>query len=166
MRAVRLLLIIALALGLAACGGDKKFRKYRGPDVTAVEVHKAARKMYLLHDTKVLKEYDMALGFAPVGHKQYEGDGKTPEGQYFINYLNPNSEYHLSLKVSYPNPMDREYAKSIDKPPGGDIFIHGGPNRQSRRGRDWTAGCVAVSDAEMEEIWSMVPTGVPVYILA
>lgn len=163
MRAVRTLIVIALALTLAACGGGSKFKKYRGPDVTAIEVHKSARKMYLLNGKTVLKEYDMALGFAPVGHKAIEGDGRTPEGTYYISYKNPNSEYHLSLKINYPNAADREYAKSLGKPPGGDIFIHGGPKKKVYQ-RDWTAGCIAVTDDEMEKIYSMVEVGTPIHI--
>ncbi len=162
MRAFRFLLLFVLALGLAACG-NSKFKTYRGPEVTQVQVHKGARKMYLLHDDKVLKEYDMALGFAPVGHKEFEGDGKTPEGVYYVNYKNPNSEYHLSLKISYPNPQDRAYASSMGKSPGGDIFIHGGPKKKIYQ-RDWTAGCVAVTDKEIERIYAMVKEGTPVYI--
>lgn len=163
MRAFRFLVIIALAFGLAACGGNSKFKTYRGPEVTEVQVHKADRKMYLISGNKVLKSYDIALGFAPVGHKQFEGDGKTPEGTYYMNYKNPNSEYHLSLMVSYPNPADRAYASAMNKPPGGDIFIHGGPKKKIYQ-RDWTAGCVAVTDEEIEKIYSMVKVGTPIHI--
>lgn len=162
MRAFRAIFVILLVLGLAGCGS--KFRTYNGPEVTSVQVHKADRKMYLLHHDKVLKEYDIALGFAPVGHKQFEGDGKTPEGTYFINYKNPDSEFHLSLKVSYPNDADRAYASSMGKRPGGDIFIHGGPKKKVYQ-RDWTAGCIAVTDRQMEVIYSMVKQGTPIHIL-
>lgn len=166
MRSIRLILILILALGLAACGRKEpsKFRDYKGPEVTQVQVHKGARKMYLLHQDRVLKEYDMALGFAPVGHKQFEGDGKTPEGAYYINYKNPNSEYHLSLMVSYPNPTDRAYASSMGKSPGGEIFVHGGPKKKVYQ-RDWTAGCVALTDKEVEEVYAMVKVGTPIFIL-
>ncbi len=164
MRAVKLILIVVLVAGLAACGGNSKFKKYRGPDVTSVQVHKADRKMYLLHDDKVLKTYDIALGFAPVGHKQFEGDGKTPEGTYTISHKNPESTYHLSLRVNYPNNADREYASSMGKPPGGDIFIHGGPNKKIYQ-KDWTAGCIAVSDKEIETIYSMIQPGTVIHIM-
>jgi len=163
MRFLRIFLILALALGLAACG-NSKFRKYNGPEVTSVQVHKAERKMYLLHHSRVLRSYDIALGFTPEGHKQFEGDGKTPEGTYYITHKNPNSEFHLSLGISYPNQADREFAKAADKSPGGDIFIHGGPNKPISR-RDWTAGCIAVTDREMERIYSMVKPGTPIHIL-
>ena len=84
-----------VAVGLSACGG--KFRTYNGPEVTSIQVHKADRKMYLLHNGEVLESYDIGLGFAPEGHKQFEGDGKTPEGTYYITHKNPRSEFHLSL---------------------------------------------------------------------
>ncbi len=162
MRILRLLVILVMAFGLAACGG--KFRNYNGPKVTSVQVHKTERKMYLLHYDRVLKSYDVGLGFMPQGHKQFEGDGKTPEGAYYISHKNPNSEFHLSLGISYPNEADIAFAETLKKPPGGDIFIHGGPNRPTNR-QDWTAGCIAVSDKQMEIIYSMVEPGTPIFIL-
>jgi murein L,D-transpeptidase YafK len=120
--------------------------------------------MYLLHNDKVLKKYNVSLGFTPEGHKQFEGDGKTPEGAYTITHRNPNSEFYLSLGVSYPNAQDRAFAAAQGKPPGGDIFIHGGPNRKVTK-RDWTAGCVAVTDRQMETVYAMVKPGTPILIL-
>ena len=162
MRFLRVFLILALAFGLTACSGGK-FRKYHGAEVTSIQVHKADRKMYLIHRGRVLKSYDVALGFTPEGHKQFEGDGKTPEGQYRISHRNPRSQYHLSLGISYPNDRDRAFAASKCKQPGGDIFIHGGPPRPVNK-HDWTAGCIAVSDEEMEVIYSMVKPGTPIFI--
>ena len=164
MRFLRVFLILAVLFGLAACGNDGKFRKYRGPEVTSIQVHKADRKMYLLHNGRVLESYDIALGFTPEGHKQFEGDGKTPEGTYYITHKNPRSEFHLSLGISYPNAADRAFAEAAGKPPGGDIFIHGGPNRKVSR-RDWTAGCIAVTDKEMEVIYSMINPGTVIHVL-
>ncbi|WGV15267.1 L,D-transpeptidase family protein [Fuscovulum ytuae] len=161
---LKVFLVLALALGLSACGGSGKFRKYNGPEVTSVQVHKAARKMYLLHNGRVLESYDIALGFAPEGHKQFEGDGKTPEGAYYITHRNPNSAFHLSLGISYPNTADRAFAEEAGKSPGGDIFIHGGPRRPISR-RDWTEGCIAVTDKEMEVIYAMVKPGTVIHIL-
>jgi murein L,D-transpeptidase YafK len=161
-RFLRVVAILVVAFSLAACGG--KFRKYYGPRVTSVQVHKADRKLYLLHNNRVLESYDVALGFAPTGHKQFEGDGKTPEGSYFISHKNPNSEYHLSVRISYPNEADIAFAEAEGKPPGGDIFIHGSPNNPISQ-RDWTAGCVAVTDREMEKIYSMIEPGTPIHIL-
>ncbi|WP_151718896.1 L,D-transpeptidase family protein [Gemmobacter serpentinus] len=163
---LRILLLVGLAFGLAACGGgDKKFRTYRGPAVTTIQVHKADRKMYLLHKDKVLKQYDIDLGFAPVGHKQFEGDGKTPEGAYYITHHNPKSRYHLSVGVSYPDALDRAYAASQGKSPGGDIMIHGRSDYKGTNKGDWTAGCIAVTDKEIEEIYSMLRQYTPIYIL-
>lgn len=164
MRVFQILAILVLAFGLAACGNKSKFKTYNGPEVTSIQVHKAARKMYLLHHQKVLKSYDIALGFNPIGHKQFEGDGRTPEGTYIIDRRNPNSEFHLSIGISYPNQADRAYAEAFGKKPGGDIFIHGGPKKKVSR-RDWTAGCIAVTDKEMERIYAMVKDGTPIQIL-
>lgn len=162
MRFLRLLAIMALAFGLASCG-DSKFRRYTGPEVTLVQVDKSDRKMYLFHGEKLLKTYDFGLGFAPVGHKEFEGDGKTPEGVYTISHKNPDSTYHLSLRISYPNDADRAHAKAAGKEPGGDIFIHGGPNQPVSR-NDWTWGCIAVTDREIEQIYAMVKPGTPIHI--
>lgn len=161
MRVLRFLVIAVAAMGLSAC--SSKFRTYDGPEVTQVQVHKADRKMYLLHNDKVLKRYDIALGFAPEGHKQFEGDGKTPEGIYYIDRRNPNSEYHLSIGISYPAPEDVAFAESAGKRPGGDIFIHG-KNGAGRNKGDWTYGCIAVKNREMEEVYAMVRDGTPIVI--
>lgn len=163
MRLIRALTVLTIALGLAACG-DSKFRRYNGPEVTQIQVHKADRKLYLLNEDRVLKSYDIALGFAPVGHKQFEGDGKTPEGAYIINYKNPKSRYHLSLSISYPNEADVAFAEAQGKSPGGEIVIHGGPTGPISQ-RDWTWGCIAVTDREMEVIYSMVEAGTPIYLV-
>jgi murein L,D-transpeptidase YafK len=163
MLAVRLFVILALALGLSGCGS--KFMRYNGPEVTSIQVHKSARKMYLLHNGQVLESYDVALGFAPVGHKQFEGDGRTPEGTYIIDRRNPKSEYHLSLGISYPNTADREYASLLEKEPGGDIFIHGHSYFRGKNKGDWTAGCIAVRNREVEVIYSMVKPGTVIHIL-
>jgi len=161
MAILRVMVLLVMAFGLTACGS--KFKGYSGPRVTLVEVDKSDRKMYLLHKEKVLKTYDIALGFAPAGHKQFEGDGKTPEGSYFISHRNPNSTYHLSLGISYPNRDDMAFAAAAGKPPGGDIFIHGAPDGRPDR-RDWTAGCIAVTDRQMERIYAMVKPGTPINI--
>ncbi len=134
---------------------------YRGPEVTRVVVHKGSRRMYLLHGDKVLRSYLIDLGFAPAGPKRVEGDGKTPEGRYFIDRRNPNSDFHLSIGISYPNARDIARARAMGKDPGGDIFIHGRGPRISTKGEmpDWTAGCISVTDREIEEIYAMVSNG-------
>jgi murein L,D-transpeptidase YafK len=164
MRFFRILSVLLGMMVLASCGGGSKFRTYDGPEVTSIQVHKTDRRMYLLHEDRVLRTYDISLGFAPVGHKQVEGDGRTPEGAYRINRRNPNSAYHLSLGISYPNAADVAYAQSIGESPGGDIFIHGW-SEVLATSRDWTAGCIAVRDREIEEIYSMVKDGTVIYIL-
>lgn len=162
MRVLRLIALLCVTLVVASCGS--KFKTYNGPEVTSIQVHKVDRKMYLLHNSEVLKVYDVALGFAPIGHKQVEGDGKTPEGSYRISHKNPKSSFHLSLGIDYPNEADRDYARSIGAQPGGDIFIHGGPT-QRIFSPDWTAGCIAVTNRQMEVIYSMVNPGTPIHIL-
>lgn len=152
------------ALGLGACTSSSKFRTYNGPEVTYILVNKEDRQMFLLHDNKVLKEYDIELGFAPIGDKFFEGDGRTPEGRYIIDRRNPNSRFHLSLGISYPNARDRAEAAALGKPPGGDIFIHGTTGRFRNSGDDWTWGCIAVSDREIEDIYAMVRNGTPIQI--
>lgn len=161
-RLARAGLILVIGLVLSACAVPEV--PYTGQEVTQVQVHKEARKLYLLHKGQVLKSYDIALGFAPVGHKQFEGDGKTPEGLYFITHRNPGSAYHRSLGISYPNAKDRAAAAAAGKEPGGDIFIHGGPTGPIEQ-RDWTWGCIAVTDRQIEEIYAMVKPGTPIWIL-
>lgn len=153
------------SVALAGCGrAESKFKSYEGPEVTSIVVNKGARKMYLLNNEEILREYEVDLGFAPEGAKQVEGDGKTPEGTYLINRRNPNSSYHLSVGISYPNTADVSRALAMGKKPGGEIFIHGEPNDQKDRERaarvkDWTAGCIAVKNHEIEEVYAMVQTG-------
>ena len=161
-KALLKLVLVVVAFGvLANC--SQRARPYSGPPVTAVEVHKADRKLYLLNGTQVLKAYDMHLGGTPVGPKHFEGDGKTPEGLYYITHRNARSAFHLSLGISYPNTIDRAYAASQGKEPGGDIFIHGERQQGASRG-DWTVGCIAVTDREIEEIFAMVNPGTPISI--
>lgn len=162
MRAVRILLCLVIVLGLVACGS--KFRTYNGPEVTLVMVDKGDRKMWLFHNSEVLKTYDVDLGRTPSGHKQFEGDGKTPEGTYYIDRRNPKSRYHLSLGISYPNPADRAFAAAAGKKPGGEIFIHGRSRYRGSNQGDWTEGCIAVTDREMETIYAMVRNGTPIII--
>ena len=162
MAIIRILMLVLASLVMTAC--SSKFRSNYGPTVTQVQVHKADRKMYLLHNDKVLKVYDVGLGGQPVGPKEIEGDGKTPEGVYYITHRNPKSIYHLSLGISYPNDKDRATAAALGQPTGGDIFIHGGPLKRTTT-QDWTAGCIAVSDRQIEEIYSMIKPGTPIFLL-
>ena len=157
--------LTASALMLSACASSK-FKAYNGPQVTRVIVEKSTRSMWLMNQKKVLKKYEVDLGFTPRGHKEIEGDGRTPEGSYFINRRNPNSAFHLSLGISYPNAKDIAYARALGKSPGGEIFIHGGPVLFGDRSKpDWTAGCISVTKKEMEMVYAMVKNGTQIDVL-
>ena len=177
-RAIRAGLALTLLTILAACGGSgdsapgashpPRFLSYDGPPVTQIVVNKSDRMMYLVSGKTVLKSYKVGLGGQPIGDKKYEGDGKTPEGIYFIDRFNPRSAYHLSVGISYPRPEDTARAMAVGRKPGGDIFFHGrgrDGEKARRAGKaDWTAGCIAVEDAEIEEIYAMLQSRTPVVI--
>lgn len=128
-----------------------------------IRVNKSERTLTLLRDSQ-------RTGSVPVGHKTREGDGRTPEGRYIVDSRNGRSRFHLALHISYPDARDRDTARQRSVSPGGDIMIHGLPNGLGFLGRlhqhqDWTDGCIAVTDAEIEEIWARVTTGTPIEIL-
>ena len=154
----------AAALGLGACS-QSKFKTYNGPDITGIVVNKKAREMFLLNNGRVIEDYRIDLGFAPIGDKFFEGDGRTPEGLYLIDRRNPNSQFHLSLGISYPDRSDVAAARARGVDPGGDIFIHGTPTKWLGT-PDWTWGCIAVTNEEMDEVYAMVNTGTLIYIYA
>ena len=134
-----------------------------------VEVFKDEQRMELKRDGKTIRRYRVALGFSPEGHKEREGDGRTPEGSYTVDARNPQSAFHLSLRVSYPDQADKAHAASLGLSPGGDIYIHGQRNGWRKLfvghpAKDWTTGCIAVTDTEIREVWSLVPTGARVVI--
>ena len=136
------------------------------PVADLVVVYKSERKLQLFRNDVFLKSYDVDLGFSPEGDKFHVGDGRTPEGTYIINRRNENSAYHLSLGISYPNVDEVAAARARGESAGGDVFIHGGPTLRGDRNRpDWTAGCISVSNREMEEIWAMVPLGTLIVIV-
>ena len=144
------------------------------PQVTGsadlIKIEKQNRKLFLLQDNKVVKEYNVALGFEPQGRKTCQGDGRTPEGEYTILGRNPGSAFYKSLRVSYPNILDRKRAKSQGCSPGGDIMIHGIGKKMGWIGKnhlanDWTLGCIAVTNEEIDEIWKLVRDGTKVIIL-
>lgn len=139
------------------------------PLADKILIIKSTRTMTIYSGNKVLRIYKVALGMAPVGPKRVEGDHKTPEGIYTIDAKNPQSQFHLSLHISYPDAADRERARKLGARPGGAIMIHGLPPRFAYLGTlhrkvDWTDGCVAVTNAEIEEIWKLVPVGTRVEI--
>lgn len=137
-----------------------------------VVVRKSERTLQLLHDNQVMREYRIGLGNSPRGHKFEEGDERTPIGNYILDWRNPNSSFRKSIHISYPNEQDLVIARALGVSPGGMIMIHGQPNYiTSKRilkeyeGRDWTDGCIAVTNEEIEEIWRMVKNGTPIRIL-
>lgn len=167
----------ALLMVLAACSPtqavpakpDKLPVIAAGVKADRIMVDKSDRIMILYKAGREIARYsNFQLGDAPSGHKQFEGDEKTPEGSYTISGRNPGSSYHLSLRISYPNAADRAFAKSKGKSPGGDIFIHGQPNGYPGPTirRDWTDGCIALSNAEIEQLWKIIPDGAVITIRA
>ena len=135
--------------------------------IDRILVEKAARRLTVFRGGEALRSYTVALGASPVGDKTRQGDGRTPEGQFRINRRNAASAFHLSLGLDYPQRDDVIRARAGGYSPGGDIFIHGQPNALAGKPtlrRDWTAGCIAVSDKEIEELWRIAPVGTPVEI--
>ena len=137
-----------------------------------VVVKKAERKLYLMQGQKPFRSYKISLGTSPEGHKERQGDGRTPEGRYFLDWRNPSSKFRKSLHVSYPNTSDRLRARRQGNDPGGMIMIHGQPRPNRYRDlqelisqEDWTEGCIAVSNHAIDEIWSFTADGTPVEIL-
>ena len=135
-----------------------------------VVVHKAERKLLLMRGDRVLRMFGVALGLSPNGPKQREGDFRTPEGNYRLSGRNANSDFFLAIQVNYPGPEDLHRASVEGVDPGGMIMIHGQPNRPSKsldyyQTRDWTNGCIAVSNADMVDIWLMTPDNTPIQIL-
>jgi murein L,D-transpeptidase YafK len=150
----------------------RKIPELAAPESRAdlIRVEKTARKLTLLRGSDILKTYRISLGRDPDGPKSQEGDGRTPEGRYLIDSRNGRSRFHLALHISYPDANDRARAQQRSLPPGGDIMVHGLPNGLSwldrlHLNRDWTDGCIAVTDPEMDEIWARVATGTAIDIL-
>jgi murein L,D-transpeptidase YafK len=155
-------MILLLLIGMLAADGD-------AVKADRVIVKKSARSLILISDGHVLRSYRIALGSAPVGAKEHQGDHKTPEGNYILDRRNAKSRFYKSIHVSYPSEEDKKRASRQGVDPGGDIMIHGLPNGfgwlgATHRVRDWTDGCIAVSDAEMDEIWDLVRDGTPIKI--
>ena len=184
---MRTLSALILAFGLFACSGPPETivqSPGEGVPVTAREdgataprsidgdngpliadyllVDKSDRLLIAYRAGQPIRAYrDIQFGDAPEGHKRFQGDERTPEGRYTIDWRNPQSRFHLSLRISYPNAADLAYAAERGRSAGGDIFIHGQPNRLpiGRMRGDWTDGCIALSNDEIEELWQLVPNG-------
>jgi len=138
--------------------------------IDTILVEKQKHLMTVFYKNKPLKSYRIALGFSPNGHKLHEGDGRTPEGVYYIQAKNPFSKFHLSLKLSYPSPQDQQKANLQGIKPGGNIMIHGLAQHMKDKGkwhamRDWTLGCIAVTNEEIEEIFQHAQVGTKVEII-
>ncbi|KXF80842.1 L,D-transpeptidase family protein [Enterovibrio coralii] len=136
----------------------------------SVRVDKSARLMFLLENNRVIKYYRIALGANPEGHKLREGDKRTPEGNYTLDLVNEQSRFYRSIRINYPNTNDIARAARLGVSPGGQIMIHGqkngnGPHPSESRGADWTDGCIAISNDEMDEFLSLIPVGTPIEIV-
>jgi len=163
---MRILASTVLLLALL-CQGDLQAGGF--PIADKVLVDKSDRQLRLIKDGEAFRTFEIALGIRPVGDKQHEGDFRTPEGSYLLDTRNPNSEFFLSIHVSYPNGQDIRAARAQGLDPGGAIMIHGQPNEPSRseayyRTRDWTNGCIAVSNSDMIDIWLMTDNNTPIEI--
>jgi murein L,D-transpeptidase YafK len=168
---LRITLFVLLGAGLLVLAGFLFRNRSAVGDLQAdrVLVEKGARRLTLLRHGEPLKSYRVALGTSPVGHKEQEGDGRTPEGIYLIDFHKADSDFHRALHISYPSADDTRRAAALGVSPGGDIMIHGLRNGTGLIGavhrlRDWTAGCIAVTDSEIEQIWRAVPDGTPIEI--
>ncbi len=161
MRVLLIALITLLTPGLLQAG--------EFPSADRVVIEKGARLLHLMQNGEPFRTFKIALGIRPAGDKQREGDFKTPEGRYLLDRRNPNSEFFLSIRVSYPNAQDRQEAAELGVNPGGAIMIHGQPNVPTRseafyQTQDWTNGCIAVSNSDMIDIWLMTSENTPIEI--
>ena len=168
----KILLAVFLIIGATAifffAHHDRKVLP-AGTTIDRILVEKSERKLSVLRGGEVLKTYRVALGRNPIGAKEQEGDMKTPEGIYTIDYRNPQSDYHLALHISYPSAEDTTRAAQRGVNAGFDIMIHGLPNGRgwigaAHRQKDWTAGCIAVTDQEIDEIYRVTPDGTTIEI--
>ena len=164
---IRLFTVCAISLLYSLCIAQNAHK----PTVHAdrVLVLKKERTLQLLSNSSVIHSYKVALGGDPVGPKTMQGDHKTPEGTYVLDSRNAHSHFYKSLHISYPNAQDRATARQKGVSPGGDVFVHGLPNGYawvgaSHRLKDWTDGCIAVTDEEMDQIWLAVADGTPIEI--
>ena len=161
MKSPLLTILVLLVPGIAQAGDF--------PVADLVVIEKDARQLHLLQRGEIFRTFKIALGIRPVGDKKWEGDFKTPEGRYILDRRNPDSDFFLSIHISYPNSQDRREAADLGVDPGGAIMIHGQPNVPTRseafyRTQDWTNGCIAVSNSDMIDIWLMTGENTPIEI--
>ena len=167
---MRWLAIMLLSLSLPGASPASSQQAREGEVADFILIDKSERTLWVYQGANVIRTYHgLQFGDRPIGHKQFEGDERTPEGRYTITYGNRQSSYFLSLYIDYPNAADRAFARARGRSPGGLIFIHGQPiglpNDQRVPG-DWTDGCIALTNAEIAELWSLVPDGTPIEIRA
>ncbi|MBM95870.1 MAG: hypothetical protein CMI09_08490 [Oceanospirillaceae bacterium] len=154
------------AIALSGCGSEANTSN---ANATLVKVDKSERRLYLMHNDQVLHEFHIALGGNPRGHKQQEGDHRTPEGRYILDYKKEDSSFYRAIHISYPNAQDTEAARAAGVSPGGLIMIHGQPNRFGflapiLQWFDWTEGCIALTNREMDIVMDVVQVGTPIEI--
>jgi murein L,D-transpeptidase YafK len=164
MRGSMIALVLMIALGLGATFGVARDAAADLPKADKLVVYKAKRTMHLMRKGWVIRTYAIRLGDKPVGPKMFENDGRTPEGLYLIDGRNAASRFHRSLRISYPGPKDLARAARYETSAGGEIFIHGTPGSGGKYETDWTNGCIAVSNREIEELWRTVDDGTPIEI--
>ncbi|MEZ5566723.1 MAG: L,D-transpeptidase family protein [Gammaproteobacteria bacterium] len=160
----------ALLLAIVVAGTSTSAHGATVEMADRVVIHKGERKLMLMRGDEILRTFKVSLGLSPNGPKEREGDFRTPEGNYRLSGRRANSDYFLAIQVSYPGPEDLRRAAAAGTSPGGQIMIHGQPNRPSKpldyyETRDWTNGCIAVSNADMVDIWLMTPDNTPIQIL-
>ena len=167
---MRWLAIMLLSLSLPGASPASSQQVREGEVADFILIDKSERTLWVYQGANVIRTYHgLQFGDRPIGHKQFEGDERTPEGRYTITYGNRQSSYFLSLYIDYPNAADRAFARARGRSPGGLIFIHGQPNglpNDQRVPGDWTDGCIALTNAEIAELWSLVPDGTPIEIRA
>lgn len=165
----------AHALSFPVALDDQKIQQIRNATpIDSIQVYKDQRYLELKHQDQVIRRYPIRLGFAPLGHKVQEGDGKTPEGSYVIDWRNPQSAFYKSLHISYPNAADQQKAAQLGVSAGGDIMIHGSATSLQMKAapqlktyfpqKDWTWGCIAVRNIDMDEIWQLVTNHTAIHI--
>ena len=163
------IILLGLVLLISACAVDDGGTLVAPRQADFVLVDKSQSRMYLFQRSQMLRSYDVAFGRNPVGHKMQEGDHRTPEGRYMLTYKNLQSSFYKSIRIDYPNERDKTNAAARGVSPGGDIVIHGMPNevgdyRGPIKPKNWTQGCIAVRNYEMDEIWNLVPSNTPIEI--
>lgn len=169
MRATLLPPLISLTVAIAALTSPTLQASSNLGKVDLVVITKSESNMALLRDGKILKQYRIAMGDLPTGHKLKEGDQRTPQGRYVLDYKKPDSAYYKSIHISYPNEEDKLRAKALGIKPGGMIMIHGqNPNSslppEQAQQYNWTNGCIAITNTEMDEVWKVVDEGTPIEI--